>query len=306
MNILRYALKNILRNPFLSISSVLIITLLAFFVNILFFILFSSDEFISKINSRISITVNVRDGFDSAHPRIGGMLKELRWAFTGISLTYISREDAFNILKERDPDLANLVENVRENPLPNSLRITNIDLASYSTLNNYIARYQDILQYDATDMNQKLLDYKAQYSRITLIVSLLETLKFTVYMLLSLFFFTVAIIIYMIIQNFIYFLKEEVEIIELVGGSPSFIYGPFVAQGIIYAGISALIAGSLIFLFLQILSDAGTPWVILTLVESFYIFFGSIFWYIFLLFSFVWGISAWIASKKHIHSTIGR
>lgn len=145
------------------------------------------------------------------------MVKEIRSAFSGISLTYISREDALTILAERDPDLASLVESTEDNPLPNSLRITNVELTSYETLNNYIARYQDILQYDADDMNQKLLDYKAQYQRVTIIVSLLENLQFGVSILLGLFLFTVAAIIFMIIQNFIHFLHNEIQIIELVG-----------------------------------------------------------------------------------------
>ncbi len=145
------------------------------------------------------------------------MVKEIRSAFSGISLTYISREDALTILAERDPDLASLVESTEDNPLPNSLRITNVELTSYDTLNNYIARYQDILQYDADDMNQKLLDYKAQYQRVTIIVSLLENLQFGVSILLGLFLFTVAAIIFMIIQNFIHFLHNEIQIIELVG-----------------------------------------------------------------------------------------
>lgn len=224
MNIIRYACKNILRNPFLSVSSVFSITLLIFFVHILLFVLFVSEQFISNVNKRISFTINVRDGYDSTDPRIGGMMKELRSAFSGISLSYITREDALALLASRDPDLANLVENTEENPLPNSLKISEVDIASYVPLNNYIARYQDVLHYDAGDMDKKLLDYRAQYDRIMYIVSLLHTLKISVYVLLSLFILTVAVIIYMIIQNFIYFLHSEIEIIELVGGSSRYIY----------------------------------------------------------------------------------
>lgn len=50
----------------------------------------------------------------------------------------------------------------------------------------------------------------------------------------------------MIIRNFIYFLQDEVRIIELVGGSPLFIYGPFVIQGFLYVVCSNLIALTLL------------------------------------------------------------
>jgi cell division protein FtsX len=46
MRILRYAFRNIIRNPFLSLSSIFVIALLIFFVNILFGVLYASEKFI--------------------------------------------------------------------------------------------------------------------------------------------------------------------------------------------------------------------------------------------------------------------
>lgn len=305
MNILRYALKNIFRNPFLSLSSIFIITLLVFFVHILLFVLFASDKFIESINNRISFTINVRDGYDSWDPRIGAMIKEIRTAFSGIALTYISREDALSILAERDPDLAKLVENTEDNPLPNSLRIANVELSSYETLNNYVARYQDMLQYNPNDMSEKLLDYKAQYQRVVIIVELLKNLQLGVWVLLGLFLFTVAVIIFMIIQNFIHFLHNEIQIIELVGWTASYIYGPFVIQGSIYAGASTLLSSAIVmasqsFVTIEFISGPLT-----SVFALFHDFFLSNLWIIILVFTLIGAISAWIASKKYIHSTIG-
>lgn len=58
MNILRYAFKNIFRNFFLSVSSVLTIALLVFFVNILLLVVHSSDEFIATVNDKIAMTIS--------------------------------------------------------------------------------------------------------------------------------------------------------------------------------------------------------------------------------------------------------
>lgn len=133
-------------------------------------------------------------------------------------------------MKARNPDLASLVEGSDENPLPNSIRVSNIHLSSYQEFNTFISSYQTILQYDAGDMNKKLLDYKSQYDRIDFIVRLLLSLQYGIYFLLGLFAFTVFAIIYMIIRNFVFFQRDEIRIIELVGGRPVFIYGPFVIQ----------------------------------------------------------------------------
>lgn len=224
MNILRYAIKNIFRNFFLSASSLLIIGLLVFFVNILLFVLFATEQFIASVNDKISITINFRDGFDKTQARSQSLMDGMNSSFTGVKLSYVSREQALAILKARNPDLAVLVEQTDENPLPNSLQLSNIDLKTYGEINTYIAQFQDILQYDQGDMNKRLLDYKSQYERIAVVVHILTMLQYGVYILLGLFVFTVFVVVHTVIRNFIFFLQDEVRIIELVGGSPSFIY----------------------------------------------------------------------------------
>jgi cell division transport system permease protein len=87
-----------------------------------------------------------------------------------------------------------------------------------------------MLFYDKDSMNRKLVDYQSQFDRALVVVKLLRILEYGVYTLLGLFIFTVAVIIYTVIGNSIFFHKGEIEVIELVGGRPSFIYGPFLLQ----------------------------------------------------------------------------
>ena len=147
MYILRYALKNIFRNIFLSASSILIIGLLVFFVNILILVIFSTDRFITNINNRISININLQDGYDNTQLRSSEFLSGVTSSFSGVEVEYISREKALILLTARNPDLATLIED-DSNPLPNSVRLSNIDINQYSSLNTYIGRFRDILQYD--------------------------------------------------------------------------------------------------------------------------------------------------------------
>lgn len=223
MQLIRYALRNILRNIFLSVSSILIIGLLVFFVHILLFVIFSTDKFITSINDRISININLQDGYDNTQIRSIEFLSGVTASFSGVQIDYISREDALTLLTTRNPDLATLIEQ-DANPLPNSVRLSNIDIGLYASLNVYIGRFRDILQYDQGSLDRKLLDYRSQYDRIANVVEMLHILQIAVYILLGLFVFTVAIVIYMVIHNFVFFLQDEVRIIELVGGRPSFIY----------------------------------------------------------------------------------
>jgi cell division transport system permease protein len=81
-----------------------------------------------------------------------------------------------------------------------------------------------MLFYDKDSMDRKLIDYQSQFQRALVVVKLLKILEAGVYALLGLFIFTVAVIIYTVIGNSIFFHREEIEVIELVGGRTSFIY----------------------------------------------------------------------------------
>ena len=249
MRILLYAFRNIIRNPFLSISSIFVITLLVFFVNVLLLVLFASERFIAGVNDRISFTINFQSGYSLEDLDAKLFVDDLRTSFSWVTIETISKTQAFALLQSRNPDLASLIENTWENPLPDSLRINDIPLDRYDAVDAMISTKKNMLRYDQDAMNQKLLDYKSQFSRISLVVKLLSLLQYSVYALLGLFLFTVAVIIYTVIGNSIFFHKEEIEIISLVGGQSGFIYGPFLLQGVFYSlSATLLVSGILLFI----------------------------------------------------------
>jgi cell division transport system permease protein len=166
MFILKYALKNIIRNPFISLSSLVVIGLLVFFINILLLVLFSTDKFIESVNDRISITIPYQSGYTDQSLRSQQLFYLLESSFSGIEANYVSRDEAFLIFRARNPDLARLIESTEENPLPSSIQLSGIPLGSYEAVQGTIAQYKDILEYDENAMNRKLIDFQSQYNRI--------------------------------------------------------------------------------------------------------------------------------------------
>jgi cell division transport system permease protein len=254
MRILRYAFRNIIRNPFLSLSSIFVIALLIFFVNILFGVLYASEKFIEWVNNRISFTISFQSGYTTSDIKVRTLADTLQTAFTGIVIDTISKKEALKLLAERNPDLTALIENSGENPLPDSLRIDNIPLDQYNQFDAILSEHREIFFYDKDAMNRKFLDYQSQFQRVSTVVKLLSTLEYGVYALLWLFLFTVAVIIYTVIGNSIFFHRQEIEIIELVGGRTSFIYGPFLLQWVFYSCFATLFA-----LFAIYISDLFLP-----------------------------------------------
>jgi len=62
--ILNYSIKNIFRNKFLSISSILVLTLLVFFINVLLVIQNISFKLIDTVNQKMTVALYLQDEYD--------------------------------------------------------------------------------------------------------------------------------------------------------------------------------------------------------------------------------------------------
>lgn len=251
MRILKYALKNTIRNPFLSFSSILVISLLVFFINVLFFIEYVTSSITANINDRMSISLNLKSGYTADNAEVIECISALKQASSMVQVDYISREAAFEVLKKRDPELSRVIEGDKENPLPSSIVIKNIPLAEYPNIDAVVKRYTGIVQYDEERSKKSLTDYRAQYERIQGLINILLSVRYGIYGIIGFFVFAVFIIIYNSIGNFVFFYRDEIKIIRLVGGENLFIYGPFALQGIFYTGLAYIIGTSLFSLLVK-------------------------------------------------------
>jgi cell division protein FtsX len=78
----------------------------------------------------------------------------------------------------------------------------------------------------------------------------LLSIRYGAYAIVGLFLFAVAAIVYNAIGNSVFFHREEIRIIGLVGGDAKFVYGPFAIQGFLYA-IAAATLGFVLFVMLM-------------------------------------------------------
>ncbi|MDD4530900.1 MAG: permease-like cell division protein FtsX, partial [Candidatus Gracilibacteria bacterium] len=166
MRIFKYAIKNILRNKFLSISIVLVICLISFFINVLFVLKYTSSYLSAGLNSRLSIVTYLKQGYSSSNAEIINMMSDLKSFDNSLDVKYISKEDALAELNKRDSDLAKVVEQENENPLPDSISIKNIGINQYEKVDGIVAKYKVAIVYDENKAKNNLVDYKLQMERI--------------------------------------------------------------------------------------------------------------------------------------------
>lgn len=189
----------------------------------------------------MSISLNLRSGYTNDNSEVIEAMAALKASNTSIDVQYISREDAFEILRQRDEELARVIDGEKDNPLPSSIVIKNIPLKEYPSIHLVIERYKGIVQYDEERSKKSLVDYQAQYERIQALINIILSVRYGIYSVIGFFLFAVFVIIYNNIGNFVFFYRDEIKIIRLVGGDNIFVYGPFSIQGALYTGVAYIL-----------------------------------------------------------------
>ena len=305
--IFTYSIKNIFRNKFLSFSSVLVIMLLMFFINILLVIQNISFKIIDTVNDKGTIALYLKDKYDKNSVEVVTLMNGIKKIADNINVNYTWKEDALELMRTREPDLVKIIE--RQNPLPNSIRIWNVWMEKYGDVNYLIQSklymFDGSLKWENSDDSvsitkaDKYSSYNSQYEKIIWVVEDLVALRISLYIIIWMFLFSIAIIIYSIIGNFIYHYRDEIYITRLVWGSKIFIYWPFWLQWVLYAFTWAILG---ILLFYTSLRTVNF------MLEKNYNL-GYAFWEYQLVFILeivvlmvIWWVSGLVSSKKYLNN----
>ena len=288
--IAKYSIKNILRNKFLSFSSVLVLTLLMFFINTLIILHDVSLKLISSINSKLTISLYLDEEYDKTSTEVIWLIEDIKEIKWNIQVEYKTKEVILEEIRLKEPDLAKILE--RTNPLPDTIILSQIELEEYELVNESIEKKLRILSKDESD-TEHFSNYTTQYKKINQLIHVLDILRIGLYIIIITFLLSIFIITYSIIGNFIYYYKDEIYITRLVWWSKMFIYGPFVLQWSFYSFVSFL---SSLIVFLFILKNINGVFSEIYYFDLSY----NIFLIEMLVFIFVWGLSGFISSRKYL------
>lgn len=294
-----YSIKNIFRNKFLSISSVLVITLLVFFINLLLVIQNISFKLIDTVNDKLTISLYLEDEYNKNSEPVRLLINNIEDLNQWIEVFYKTKADVLEEIRKKDPELVSILE--KNNPLPETIQLSKIPMNSWDDINWIIESKIFLFSKEhlesREEVNQHFSEYRTQYENIQQVNRPLMTLTSALYIMIVLFLFSIWIIIYSIIWNFVFHYKNEIYITKLVWWSNIFIYWPFILQWIIYS-IMSFILWIVLFKILVIISNIK--------LNSNYNF-AYLLWNYELLFLvqililiLIWGLSWLISSKKYL------
>ena len=225
------------RNGFVSLSSVLIITLTLFSLGSIIFAGALLNSSLDQVKSKVD--VNVYFVSSAKEDDILALKNKIQSLPEVAKVEYISREKALANFKERhvnDEITLQAIEELGSNPLGAILNISAKETSQYEG----IAKFLDSEAGDNTSFIDKVNYYqnKAAIDTLTRMINGGTKIAFGITLALVLISILIAL---NTIRLAIYIAREEISVMRLVGASNRYIRGPFIVAGIMYGVVSAVI-----------------------------------------------------------------
>jgi len=171
--------------------------------------------------------------------------EQLKQSNLVLKTKYISTEKAREIFQEKFPDLIAIVKNLDINPFPPSFEAT---LKENSVSSNEVSGFIDMMQNTAgvedVQYNQDWVERIKSFGRLA------EAIGFFLGGILILASF---LIISNVIKLNVFSRKDEIEILQLSGGTNMFIRIPFLAEGTIMGLLGGVLSLFMLFLLVKLL-----------------------------------------------------
>ncbi|MBU0544105.1 MAG: permease-like cell division protein FtsX [Proteobacteria bacterium] len=238
----KHALRDIGKNRFVNAVSIITIALSVIITCsfVLFFI--NTSEILTLWKKGVRIMAYLY--LDVPAEKIPEIQKKISGLYSVEDVRFISKEEAFDVLKEQMKRQSSLLENLKENPLPNAFEIRMIASSqTWEKIENLASQIQSIPQVEEVEYGQRWL------ARFSYIINLF---KLSGYALGILFSVASVFIVANTVRLVLYSRRDEIEIMRLVGASDGFIKVPLYIEGIILGALGGIIG--LIVLFTTFIS----------------------------------------------------
>lgn len=245
--VFREGIKNFYRDKWLTLATVVIMSLALYLVGVAVFLGFGVLQIIDSVENRVNISMYF--DFTVEEEKILEIQKMLEdQSIEQIqSVTYVSRDQALQDFLAREgesQEIKEALDMIGENPLPASLVIVAYDTAAYDAINTYL--YQEYADY--------ILDTSFERNK-TVIKDIQQLIVFArnTGIVLGIIFMVIAVLVTLnTVRMSLYAHRKEFEIMRLVGASNLYVKMPTLIEGILYGLTSAILA--IIFLVITIYS----------------------------------------------------
>jgi len=242
---LKRALQDIRQNRFLNAVTIITIALSILIVSAFALFFINTNDLMNSWKKGIRIMAYLKP--EIPQTEIPELKKKIQNMYGVSDARFISKEDALNGLKDQMKRQSSLLDNLRENPLPDTFEIRMIASSqSWERVETLATEIEKLSQVAEVEYGQRWLE------RFT---NLFNLFRLAGYAMGALFFMAAIFFVANTIRLVLYSRREEIEIMRLVGAADKFIKTPFYIEGLIQGALGGLIGLAALFVIFLIISS---------------------------------------------------
>jgi cell division transport system permease protein len=239
---LRNALENIFRNKLVNILCLGIIAFALLVLGIFQFISFNLDRYIGKLSESVEVIFYLHDRV--AAPDAEKLLRTIQESLLVREVTYTSREQAEVNFSQEFPELKYILTEFADSPFPPSINVRfKPDVRVETQVESFV---RDLRQHPLVESVQLNLDWARKIGVIKKFISLVGFFLSFILVFVSVF------IIFNVIKLNIFYRRDEINILKLVGGTNWYIRTPFLIEGTILGLLGGCLSSLLLMVVLKI------------------------------------------------------
>lgn len=227
----RRAIRDILENRFLNLVTIITIALSVLIVSAFALFFLNAEELFNSWKKEVRIMVYLEPETSESH-RVD--IRSRLQAIAGIqNIRFVPKHEAMKLMKERMQRQQSLLDNLRENPLPDAFEVTLAPNSNSPEKMAFLAqRIEGLASVSDVEYGRQWIERFAYFFNL---------FKLAGYGVGALFFIATVLISANTIRLVLYARREEIHIMRLVGATDNFIRRPFYIEGL----IQGLIGGGL-------------------------------------------------------------
>ena len=244
--VLKYGFLGFLRNGFVSLATVLVMTIALFMIAGSVYADAALRSVLNTLKDQVDINIYFTPGVDEKD--IIKLKEELEKMPEVDEVQYVSSEEVLNNFKERHNTDALTLQSLNElgeNPFGAMISVKAKDPSQYESIAKFLNSKTEILNKESKIIDK--VNFNDSKKAIETLSSIIKTSKKIALVLISFLIVVAVLIVFNTIRLAVYTNKEEISVMKLVGASDWYVQGPFIVEGILDGILSAMLTIAILY-----------------------------------------------------------
>lgn len=238
--VVRYGVAGFVRNGFVSLAAVLIMTITLFVLGMLLIFGAGLNATFKELTDKVDVSVYFTT--DATMEQVQDLEKQLQALPQVASVSYVSSDDAlaqFRARHQNDQLTMQALDELGNNPLGASLEVRAKETSQYETIAKFLDAQQSAGQGAGAVIDSvNFYENKTAIDRLTNLIQDSRTLGIAIAIVLIA---ASVLISFNTIRLAIYTSRDEIGVMNLVGAGQWYVRGPFMIAGVLYGAVAGIV-----------------------------------------------------------------